>query len=139
MLADGSWDVRCPTELKEMFKVRKGYWFKVGKDQAEQIVKILASAYGVQPPAVQIFPPKSAVLPGGRRLNGQYRSRTKTLMMHGRNHIKTIFHEFYHHLDYVTRGKYNSNDNHSGPSSYGWQFADRVLEKLHEQTEKSGE
>ena|SRR5579863_6708228 len=132
MLASGmGWDVRCPQVLKDMFRPpRRGYWYKVNVEQAEQIVKHLAAAYGVQPPRVEKFAPRGSVLASGRRLNGQYFGQSKTIKMHSWNHIKTIFHEFYHHLDYVTKGKYNSSDNKGGPSSYGWQFADRVWEKL---------
>lgn len=134
MLASGmGWDVRCPKILKDMFRPpRRGYWYKVDIKQAELIVKYLSTAYGVLPCRVQHFAPGGSVMTSGRRLNGAYWPSSKTIKMHGRNHVKTIFHEFYHYLDHATRGKYNSSDNRGGSTSYGWQFADLVWEKLRE-------
>jgi len=52
------------------------------------------------------------------------------VLLYARNHLKSVWHEFYHHLDYQTKGKYNSSDRRGGESSLAWQFADRMWEEF---------
>lgn len=102
--------------------MRKGYYFKIGKDQALAVVKVIAHDYGVEPPNIRV-----------ERLdcNACYYWQTKTIGMWARNHLKSIFHEFYHHLENVTNGHYNSDDKEGGDSSYGWIFADKLWDLFH--------
>lgn len=44
--------------------------------------------------------------------------------------IKTIFHEFYHHLDNMTDGLYNSSDENGENTSLSWQFSDLLWEEF---------
>jgi hypothetical protein len=90
---------------------------------ATKIVEMLSKEYEVETPLI-------GKLDSKRNLNGCYNNRTKTIYMHSRNHIKTIFHEWYHHLDNVTNRKYNSSDRSGGRTSLGWQFADLLWEKF---------
>lgn len=118
------WDVRCPPALARMFPVRSGYYYKIDRAQARRICRVLAKAYGIEPPTVSAEPPGKGfnglcwLLPGGKA----------RIDVHGRGHIKTTFHEFYHALDHATHGKYNSDDRHGGDTSLAWQFADRLFE-----------
>ena len=121
--ATREWDVRCPKALVRMFPVRRGYYYKVDRTQAKRIVRILARAYKVQPPIICASSPD-------RGYNGTYWTADHRIQVHGRGHMKTVFHEFYHHLDVITRGKYNSSDRRGGPSSLAWQFADRLFDIL---------
>lgn len=124
--ATKEWDIRCPKALARMFPVRRGYYYKVDRKQAQKIVKILSRAYGITMRAnISIDkPPKGC--------NGvcHYLTGHSMIDVHARGHMKTVFHEWYHHLDYATRGKYNSDDRQGGPTSLAWQFADRLFDVL---------
>jgi hypothetical protein len=130
----GEWDIRCPKTLKEMFKPpRKGYWFKINRVQARQVCKILARAYKIQAPQVDEITPTG--------WNGWYHPKTRTISVWARAHLKSVFHEFYHHLDEMTQGAYDSSD-HPGKHrltpatgrtteiSLAWQFADKLFDAL---------
>jgi hypothetical protein len=127
--ATKTWDVRCPQALADLFPVRKGYYYKIDREQATAVVKILSATYGIKTPLILNEKPRDGnngecYFMGGR--NGV--ARYSVLRIHGRGHIKTTFHEWYHHLDWMTNGKYNSNDRQGGPSSLAWQFADRLFD-----------
>ncbi len=139
------WDIRCPDALKLLLSPRRGYWFKVNREKAQEICDILCVAYGIRQVTVQPgLPPtvdeyeeranrlgvKVKVRHSGRRYYGLYCQ--DKIWVHGRAHVKSVFHEWYHHLDKCTRGKYDSNDHQGGPSSYGWQFGDRMFAALKE-------
>lgn len=129
---DGTWDLRMPEAVLGMFPERKGYWFKVGREQARLIVAALARAYRIRKPKVDEVTPRDA--------NGWYHPRTQTISIHGRAHLKTVFHEFYHHLDEVTDGEYDSSDwpdRRLSPMgvrttsvSLAWQYAEKMFDLL---------
>jgi len=139
VLIDEKWDIRGVEELRKLFsKPRKGYWFMVDRDKALKICDILSRAYGISSPDVVVdilflrrnhcnamyfsygYSPDDGF--GGQKVFNE--AGHATIVMYNRNHAKSIFHEFYHDLDYKTKGKYDSDDNYSGSSSYGWIFAD---------------
>lgn len=135
MLAEtGLWDIRCPGALLRMFPVRRGYWFKVNRDEARLICWALSRAYHVNVPVVDERTPHG--------YNGWYHPRTQSISVHPRAHIKSVFHEWYHHLDHATQGRYDSSDSpayrltpatlRTGPASYAWQFAERLYNLLKE-------
>jgi hypothetical protein len=143
VLANGSWDVRVPPGLVALFPwaVRRGYWYKVTRDQARQVVALLATAYGVVAPAIAETSPKGA--------NGWYRPRIQTIYVWPRGHLKTVFHEFYHHLDHLTGGVYCSDDypeahrwaklgEPTPPRSLAWVYADKLWEALKAATPRTG-
>ncbi len=66
----------------------------------------------------------------GGKENAMYDYDTKTILLYNRNHLKSIFHEFYHHLDNITDGKYNSDDGEGSSSSLSWIFANKLWEKF---------
>lgn len=115
------WDVRCPGELKKLFPKRAGYYYRVDNDTAKKVVKILSDAY-------QIPAPELDKIPKGSTEYAMYDYETKTVLLNSRNHLKSIFHEFYHHLDNMTDGKYNSDDRAGGSSSLAWEFAEKLWE-----------
>lgn len=110
------WDVRVPPAVRKMFDRRKPYYWKINKAQAEKVLHHMAEVYHIPPPKV--------VVKRGFGANAMYSRKSKTVTMWARNHIKSIFHEFYHHLDNMTGGAYDSNDRRGGKSSLSWQFAD---------------
>lgn len=124
--ATKAWDVRCPKALARMFPVRRGYYYKVDREQARKIVKILSRAYEIPVPEILEETPRGC--------NGWYegqwhpdgKQHWSRIAIHARGHMKTVFHEWYHHLDSVTRGKYNSDDR----KQLAWQFADRLFDVL---------
>jgi len=123
--ATKTWDVRCPKELKQMFRApRRGYWFKVDRATARTVVRILAKAYGVRPPSVTDFGPDAGC-------NGQYGGGK--IYMYARGHLKTVFHEFYHHLDEATGGRYDSDDD----KQHAWNFADLMFNELRTEEENA--
>lgn len=117
--ANGEWDVRCPDELKKLFPKRTGYYYKVERDTAGKVLKILSDAYGIPTPEL-------GDIEKGSKEYAAYMYDTKTVLLNRRNHLKTVFHEFYHHLDNVTGGQYNSDDREGGSSSLAWIFADML-------------
>jgi len=115
----GKWDVRCPDKLRKLFPKRTGYYYRVGQETAKKVLRILSDAYKI--PA-----PKLSKTPRGRMECSMYDYETKTVLLYGRNHLKSLFHEFYHHLDNMTDGDYNSSDRGGGSSSLAWIFADKL-------------
>jgi hypothetical protein len=124
------WDVRCPRALLRMFPERRGYYYKVTRRQAKRIVCVLSRAYGVPPPVIADTGPGYGV-DGKRPYNGCCYFlpwRRSRIHVHARGHMKTVFHEFYHHLEHATGGRYNSDDRRGGDTSLAWQFADKLFE-----------
>jgi len=120
MLINGKWDIRCPQSLANLFPDRTGYYYKIDKKTAVKVCIILSQEYKIPSPNITVR----------FHLDGVYASYSdelRTIFMFPRNHIKSIFHEFYHHLDKMTNGKYNSEDRSSGTTSLSWQFADRLF------------
>ena len=120
---NGDWDVRCPEELKELFPKRVGYYYRVNHDIAEKVLKILSDTY-------QIPAPKLAKITNGSKEYAKYVYHSGTIMLRSWNHLKTVFHEFYHHLDNMTNGMYNSDDREGGSTSLSWMFADQLWAKF---------
>jgi hypothetical protein len=126
------WDIRVPAAVLALFPKRTGYWYKVNRVQATLIVKALAKEYGVSAPVVDNVTPRDA--------NGWYHPRGHRISVHARGHIKTTVHEFYHHLDEVTAGRYDSSDwpdhrlSHANerttPVSLAWQFAEMWFDEF---------
>jgi hypothetical protein len=143
-MINGKWDVRCPPALRAMFpkEKRRGYYYKITRKQAKEIVEILAEAYGVAAPIISDEMPP-------RGFNGAYRRGRREIEIHPLGHMKTTFHEFYHYLDEATLGRevegghYLSDDcpgmhkltpitGRTGSISLAWQFADRMFNALRE-------
>ena len=120
---DGQWDVRCPDELKQLFPKRTGYYYRVGRDTAKIVLNILSGAYGIPPPDL-------GIIEKGSKEYSAYMYDSKTVLLKGRNHLKTLFHEFYHHLDNITGGQFDSDDREGGSSSLAWIFADKLWAKF---------
>jgi hypothetical protein len=121
--SDGTWDVRCPEELRSLFPKRTGYYFRVDTDTAKKVLHLLADAYGISVPGL-------GKMPRGREENALYEYDTWTIFLYPRTHLRTVFHEFYHHLDNMTDGRYDSDDRQGGSSSFAWIFADMLWEKF---------
>ena len=126
-VSDGKWDVRCPEELVNLFPKRTGYYFRVDQDMANKVLSILSEAYGIPAPSL-------GKIPKGSKEHALYEYGTKTVLLYPRNHLKTLFHEFYHHLDNMTDGMYDSDDRVGGSTSYAWMFADILWEKFTHKT-----
>ncbi len=122
-VTNGEWDVRCPDKLKKLFPKRTGYYFMVDHNTAKKVLKILSDAY-------EIPAPKLGKITKGSKEYAMYDYNIKTVLLYSRNHLKSIFHEFYHHLDNLTDGKYDSRDRGGGSSSLAWIFADKLWEKF---------
>jgi hypothetical protein len=126
-VSDGKWDVRCPDELNRLFPKRTGYYFRVNHDTAIKVLEILSKTY-------EIPAPKLGKIPKGSKENALYEYDTKTVLLYPRNHLKTVFHEFYHHLDNMTDGEYDSDDREGGETSFAWIFADKLWDKFRDKT-----
>ena len=119
----GKWDVRCPEKLKKLFPKRTGYYYKVGHDTAKKVLNILSEAYEIPAPDLDR-------IPKGSKEYAMYDYETKTVLLYNRNHLKSVFHEFYHHLDNMTNGEYDSGDREDGLFSLAWMFADKLWAKF---------
>lgn len=115
------WDIRLSQRLIELCELiirrRKAYWWKISVVQAQEIVNLLSEAYGIKPCRVSSPPPKD--LKCIACYDPEYGIRT-----YAQPHIKSVFHEWYHHLDFETVHRYDSSDGHGGDDSKAWQFAD---------------
>jgi len=109
MLRDGTWDIKCPQEMCNLFPNRRGYYYKVNNSQAQLILDILSKKYGIEAPIV--IPIRKSI-----NANAAYRPPNR-VYLYSRNHLKSVWHEFYHHLDFHTAGKYNSDDRGGGRNS----------------------
>lgn len=126
------WDVRCPTALTDMFPDRSGYYYKVDRQQARAMVAILCRAYGIDPSLVTVSDDKP--YGGNNGVCWFLKNRRSRIDVHGRAHLKSVWHEWYHALDHATdHRKYNSSDRTGGPASLAWQFADRLFEVFRNQ------
>ena len=122
-VGDGKWDIRCPEKLRNLFPKRTGYYFRVDNDTAKKVLNILSEAYEISAPLLGKIPKES-------KENALYEYDTRTVLLYHRNHLKTIFHEFYHHLDNMTNGMYDSDDRDGGSASFAWIFADKLWGKF---------
>lgn len=121
-----SWDIRVPPWLREWRRANKNrpYYFKVDRSTAQMVVDVLSKEYGIESPRIAAHSPPYP-------WNGTYEPEYGGyIFIHAKGHIKTVFHEWYHHLDYITDGAYDSADGKGGPMSLGWQFADRMWAAL---------
>ena len=119
----GTWDIRCPDELIHLFPIRRGYYFRVDLVKAGQVLKTLSMAYAIPAPRI------GRITKGSWEYAAYEYENQKVLLCH-RSHLKSVFHEFYHHLDNMTDGKYDSDDREGGPSSLAWMFAEKLWEKF---------
>ena len=126
-VGSGEWDVRFTEKLRKLFPKRTGYYYRVDHETAKKVLSILSDTYKI--PA-----PKLGKIPKGSMEYAMYDYDTKTVLLYGRNHLKSIFHEFYHHLDNMTNGEYNSSDRRGGSSSLAWIFADKLWVKFTNKT-----
>lgn len=124
-VSDGTWDVRCPETLGKLFPKRTGYYFRVDHDTAKKVLTILSTAYAIPAPTL-------GKIPKGNDEHALYEYDTGTVLLHSRNHLRTVFHEFYHHLDNMTDGMYDSDDHEGGTTSFAWMFAEKLWEKFTE-------
>lgn len=118
-----TWDVRCPAALARLYprSMRRGYYYKVTREEAQEICRLLSKEYGVPTPRVMPTAPTHGC--NGQALPGK-------IWVHGRAHMKSVFHEWYHTLEWATDGRYDSSDRKGGPSSLAWQFADQMFDAL---------
>ena len=120
MKADSEeWDVRCPDRLKKLFPKRTGYYYRINPEAAKKVLEVLSEAYCIPAPGL-------GWMPKDRAEYAMYDYEMRTVLLRSRNHLKSIFHEFYHHLDNVTEGKYDSSDRNGGSTSLAWIFADEL-------------
>ncbi len=119
----GKWDVRCPDKLKKLFPKRTGYYYKVDHEKAKKVLRILSEAYEISAPDLDR-------IPKGSKEYAMYDYDTRTVLLRNLNHLKSVFHEFYHHLDNMTNGEYDSSDREDGLFSLAWMFADKLWAKF---------
>lgn len=126
-VGNGDWDVRCPGRLKKLFPKRTGYYYRVDHETAKKVLRILSDAYKIPAPKLGKIPKRSMEY-------AMYDYDTKTVLLYWRNHLRSVFHEFYHHLDNMTDGEYDSSDRGDGSSSLAWIFADKLWIKFTNKT-----
>lgn len=131
-----TWDIRCPGSLFALKKKlgemnrRSSYRWHVDALIAKQICDILARAYRVK--SCKVKPGRGRLFKG---LEVAYSAPIRTgdrptmFVVKKKPHMKAVFHEFYHHLDWVTDHAYDST-NGKGAPDYGAQFAERLWNVL---------
>jgi len=123
MMKNGVWDIRCTKELVDMFPKRTNYdYYLIDISMARRVCDTLSRAYSIATPNV-IF--DSSVLSYGK-----YNFKRRTILLHEKNRIRTVFHEFYHHLDNMTMGEYDSNDRDGRSTSLARHFSIKMLDEF---------
>ena len=124
-----TWDLKVSKEMIDFYNLTKkngnNYFWNFNREKAIQLVKILSETYQVSVPKV-VTNTKHLNDYGkkwyGGGVCGMYYYKSQTIIMRTRNHLKTIIHEFYHHLDNMTNGMYNSSDE----LRYAHMFAEKM-------------
>lgn len=127
MKRDGTWDIRLTPALRRMVLgathgIFHSRGIRTNKAGAVAIAAQLAKAYKVRCPSIVV----DVKALRQRGANAMYYFSGEVIVMYGTNHVKSIFHEFYHHLDNVTHGKYHSSDRYK----FAWEFAERLYAKI---------
>ena len=112
------WDLKVSKQMIYFYNTTKkngnNYFWNFNLEKAVQLVKILSESYSIRVPKVvsntKVLKELGKKYWGTTKLCGAYFNDNQTIYMRTRNHIKTIIHEFYHHLDNMTNGMYNSSD-----------------------------
>ena len=133
MKHDNTWDLRVTKDMVDFYNKTKkegnNYFWNFNLSSAITLFDLLSKAYQVNKPDLLSCTKKVnqiGINPlTGKRTRAYYEIDTKRITMRARNHIKTIIHEFYHHLDNVT-GLYNSSDELCLANKY----ADKMYEIL---------
>ena len=128
--SDEKWDIRCPDKLHNLFPTRRGYYYRVNHATAGKVLEILSDAYSIPSPKIENMPKST-------KEYAAYDYDRKVIQLKNRNHLKSIFHEFYHHLDNMTDGMYNSDDRDGGSSSLAWLFAEELWKKFAKNIDKA--
>ena len=122
-----NWDIKITQEMvdyyKELKKTGGNYFYKLNKEQAKRWVEMLCAAYEISV-VPKILVDKKAL--ASCEACGLYVPSNQTIYMNGRSHILTIIHEFYHHLDNITGGKYDSSDAKQYASAYSHKMYDEL-------------
>jgi hypothetical protein len=129
MKRDGTWDLFITTEIAEWYlelKKKGAYYWKINLEQSELLIRMLCNAY-----KITVIPKlisdtnqlKRVKCVGFWKTNGR---GDFTINVFPRCHMKTVIHEVYHHIDYMTKGYYNSSDY----KNYAWQFAELYFQSL---------
>jgi len=129
MKRDGSWDLFVTEEIAIWYlelKKAGAYYWKINLEQSELLIKMLCNAYGIKE-----IPRLISDTPALKRKHcvGYYWARCPgnyEINVFPRCHMKTVIHEVYHHIDYMTKGFYNSSDY----KNYAWQFAELYFQTL---------
>lgn len=129
MKRDGTWDLFVTEEIAIWYlelKKAGAYYWKINLEQSELLIKMLCNAYGIKE-----IPRLISDIPALKRKHcvGYYWARCPgnyEINVFPRCHMKTVIHEVYHHIDYMTKGYYNSSDY----KNYAWQFAELYFQTL---------
>jgi hypothetical protein len=129
MKRDGTWDLFITLEIAEWYlelKKKGAYYWKINLEQSELLIKMLCNAYGIK--EIPKLISDTAALKR-KHCVGYYWARypgNYEINVFPRCHMKTVIHEVYHHIDYMTKGYYNSSDY----KNYAWQFAELYFQSL---------
>lgn len=129
MKRDGTWDLFITKEIAEWYlelKKKGAYYWKINLEQSGFLIRMLCNAYNVTviPELISdTHQLKRANCVGFWRTDGRGKY---TINVFPRCHMKTVIHEVYHHIDYMTKGYYNSSDY----KNYAWQFAELYFQSL---------
>ena len=129
MKHDGTWDLFITEEIAYWYlelKKKGAYYWKINLEQSEVLIRMLCNAYGIKE-----IPRLISDTPALKRKKcvGYYWAKCKDnyeINVFPRCHMKTVIHEVYHHIDYMTKGFYNSSDY----KNYAWQFAELYFQTL---------
>ena len=136
------WDIRMPKELKEYYNSLKTiglqnkntYFYKLNIEQAAIVVSLLSDIYNIPAPKLVV---DIKYLKNCNALSvTKYGLNTSTIYMYPKNHIKTLFHEFYHHLDDRTSKINRTYVSYGGRDDMYHQFSFDFADKLYDLVRK---
>jgi len=126
------WDIRITTDMIDFYnKIKReegAYFYKLTLSNSKKIIELLCDAY-------LISYPESIVVnvPFLRKNNccGCYFFSRSEIYLYPRTHILTPVHEFYHHLEVMSGGKYDSSDERNYASLFSHKLYDELRTQVY--------
>ena len=123
------WDIRITTQMIDFYKKIKeegAYFYKLNILNSRKIIELLCDAYEISyPESIRV----NVYFLRKNNCNACYFNNTSEIYLYPRTHILTPIHEFYHHLEIMSGGKYDSSDD----KNYASVFSHKLYDELRTQ------
>jgi len=128
----GKFELLVTPELVEFYhriretRLTNHHFFRLTIEQAQELARLMCAAYSITILPNVISEPKAQRAKKCRGFCALHNETDSTIVISPRSHIKTVLHEIYHHIDWMSKGKYNSSDG----MRYAHIFADLMYDEI---------